>query len=52
MCSNCGYTDANVTVELPGGKLEVEWGKDNHIYMQGPATKVFEGFAKEDVLKL
>ena len=47
-----GYTDANVTVELPGGKLEVEWGKDNHIYMQGPATKVFEGFAKEDVLKL
>ena len=47
-----GYTDANVTVELPGGKLEVEWGKDNHIYMQGPATKIFEGFAKEDVLKL
>ena len=38
-----GYTDENVTVALPGGKLIVEWGKDNHIYMQGPATKVFEG---------
>lgn len=38
-----GYTDENVTVTLPGGKLIVEWGKDNHIYMQGPATKVFEG---------
>ena len=38
-----GYTDETVTVELPGGKLNVEWGKDNHIYMQGPATKVFEG---------
>ena len=38
-----GYTDENVTVALPGGNLIVEWGKDNHIYMQGPATKVFEG---------
>ena len=38
-----GYTDETVTVELPGGKLNIEWGKDNHIYMQGPATKVFDG---------
>ena len=39
-----GYTDRKVTVELLGGKLEIEWNKeDNHIYMTGPATKVFEG---------
>ena len=38
-----GYTDENVTVELPGGKLKIEWGKDNHIYMQGPAETVYEG---------
>ena len=39
-----GYTDRNVTVELLGGKLEIEWNKDdNHIYMTGPATTVFEG---------
>ena len=38
-----GYTDENVNVELTGGKLEIEWGKDNHIYMQGPAETVFEG---------
>lgn len=38
-----GYTDENVNVELPGGKLEVEWGKDNHIYLQGPAETVYEG---------
>ena len=38
-----GYTDENVTVKLPGGKLKIEWGKDNHIYMQGPATTVYEG---------
>ena len=38
-----GYTDEIVNVSLPGGKLKIEWGKDNHIYMQGPATTVFEG---------
>ena len=38
-----GYTDENITVGLPGGNLKIEWGKDNHIYMQGPATTVFEG---------
>lgn len=38
-----GYTDGTVTVSLPGGKLKVEWGKDNHIYMQGPAKTVYEG---------
>lgn len=38
-----GYTDESVTVELPGGKLNVNWNKDNHVYMEGPATKVFEG---------
>lgn len=38
-----GYTDETVNVSLPGGKLKIEWGKDNHIYMQGPATTVYEG---------
>ena len=42
-----GYTDEEVTVNLPGGKLNIEWGKDNHIYMQGSATKVFEGRIEE-----
>lgn len=38
-----GYTDSNVMVELPGGNLNVVWDNNNHIYMTGPATKVFEG---------
>ena len=42
-----GYTGENVTVKLPGGDLKIEWGKDNHIYMQGPATKVYEGKIEE-----
>lgn len=36
--------DRITTVELPGGCLEIEWSeKDNHVYMTGPATKVFSG---------
>lgn len=37
-------TERNVNVELLGGKLEIEWNKeDNHVYMTGPAVTVFEG---------
>ena len=39
-----GFTDRRVVVELLGGNLEIEWNeKDNHVYMTGPATTVFEG---------
>ncbi len=38
-----GYTDEIVNVKLPGGELKIEWGKDNHIYMQGQAQTIFEG---------
>lgn len=39
-----GYTKRVVTVHLLGGKLKIEWNKnDNHVYMTGPATTVFEG---------
>lgn len=44
-----GYTDRNITVELLGGNLEIEWNKeDNHIYMTGPASTVFKGFYEEN----
>lgn len=36
--------DRLCTVELPGGCLQIEWlAQDNHVYMTGPATKVFTG---------
>ena len=39
-----GYTKKAVTVQLLGGDLKIEWNKnDNHVYMTGPATTVFEG---------
>ena len=37
------YTNKKVTVKLLGGNLEIEWKKDNHIYMTGPAVTVFKG---------
>lgn len=38
-----GKTGRKVRVDLPGGALKIEWGKDNHVYMTGPATEVFSG---------
>lgn len=33
-----------ITVKLPGGKLQIEWNKeDNNVYMTGPAESVFIG---------
>ena len=43
-----GYTDELVTVQLPGGKLKIEWGTDNHIYMQGTAKTVYKGEINDD----
>lgn len=38
--------DRKVEISLPGGKLFVEWGEDNHVYMTGPAEEVFQGECK------
>lgn len=38
------FTERKVNVELLGGILEIEWDKENnHVYMTGTATTVFEG---------
>jgi len=42
--SMLGLTGRRVKVYLPGGVLDIEWSdKDNHVYMTGPAERVFEG---------
>jgi diaminopimelate epimerase len=38
-----GLTGRSVTAHLLGGDLFIEWAADNHVYMTGPAVKVFEG---------
>jgi diaminopimelate epimerase len=39
-----GRSNRRATVELPGGCLDIEWSEtDQHLYMTGPATRVFVG---------
>ena len=39
-----GFAKDRATIVMDGGSLQIEWNKDNnHIYMSGPATTVFEG---------
>ncbi|MCK5091335.1 MAG: diaminopimelate epimerase, partial [Gammaproteobacteria bacterium] len=36
--------DSNVKVDLPGGRLVVSWtGNEDHVFLTGPATTVYEG---------
>ena len=43
-CILNGFTDREVTVHVIGGAVKVFWNPDdNHVYMTGPATHVFEG---------
>ncbi len=37
------YTARKATVHLQGGDLLVDWGKDGHAYLTGPATLVYSG---------
>ena len=43
----CGYykklVNNDITVLLQGGSLSIKVNKDGHIYMQGSATKIFDG---------
>lgn len=39
-----GKLSESVKVSLPGGELVIRWhGENEHLYMSGPATRVFEG---------
>jgi diaminopimelate epimerase len=35
--------EKRATVELPGGPLEIQWHDNNHVFMTGPAQRVFVG---------
>lgn len=38
-----GKTDRKVRVHVRGGELAVEWTKEDHVFLSGPAEEVFEG---------
>jgi diaminopimelate epimerase len=45
-----GFTDRQVTVTLPGGKLVIDWIANGHILMRGPAELEFEGTIPAETL--
>ena len=48
ICNLLGLTKRKVNVLLRGGKLKIQWKKENHrVYMTGSATKVFIGKINE-----
>jgi diaminopimelate epimerase len=39
-----GWLDEHVTVDLPGGRLTIDWpGPGENLWMTGPAVRVYEG---------
>ena len=49
-CVLNGLTDRNVDIDLDGGALHIEWNpNDNHVYMTGPATFVYDGVWLQDI---
>lgn len=38
-----GFTQRQVEVQLLGGNLEIFWANNKHVYMTGPAERVFAG---------
>jgi diaminopimelate epimerase len=43
-----GLVDAQVSVHMAGGIMEIEIGEDGHIHMTGPASSVAEGNFSEE----
>ena len=48
-CILNGLCDRAVQVDVPGGRLTVTWDEtDNHVYLTGPATFVYDGVWLQD----
>jgi diaminopimelate epimerase len=44
-----GLCDSNITVHMPGGKIEIVVSKNFSIKMTGAVTKVAEGLISEEI---
>ena len=51
--SKAGKKDQELNVLVKGGKLKVTYRSDNHVFLKGPATHVFDGVIEipEEILK-
>ena len=48
--ASTGRTGRTAHVDLPGGRLEIDWRADGHVVMTGPVEMEFEGTLDADVL--
>jgi len=46
-----GLCDADITVHMPGGELEIVIDKDSIVSMTGPVSKVWQGNLSEEVFE-
>jgi len=46
-----GYTDPDITVHMPGGKLEIHVHTDLSITLKGPVTRVGEGVIDSEIFQ-
>ena len=47
-----GYIEGSkVDIELPGGRLEVEWDGVGEVFLSGPAETVFSGEWSNESIK-
>ena len=48
-CALNGYCEREADIDLPGGTLHIHWDEtDNHVYMTGPASFVYDGVWLKD----
>ena len=46
-----GFCDDRITVHMPGGRLQIEFGDDGAATMTGPVAKICEGLLAQDMLE-
>jgi diaminopimelate epimerase len=46
-----GLCDSDITVQMPGGQIELQFGSDFSAIMTGPVTKVFDGMIKNEMFE-
>jgi len=49
VANRLGLCDSNITVHMPGGKIEIVLSKDRSITMTGAVTKVAEGLISDEI---
>jgi diaminopimelate epimerase len=49
VANRLGLCDSNITVHMPGGKIEIVLSKDHSITMTGAVTKVAEGLISDEI---